>query len=237
MTGTLSGAKCHQLVLEGIFGPVYKNVTTKELMEQKHLAPLTIKCLLLKHSDSVCQAAKRYTYQEEIEYLVLNEARNRFIANLALSLNGNTLLLYQYVEKHGQLLYDLLKDRKDRKTFFIHGKIETEAREEMRRILNAEPNAIVVGSYGTLSLGVDIPNLHNIIFASPSKSRIRNLQSIGRGLRNHDSKTHTTLFDIADDLRHKRKTNFTLKHFMERIKLYGEEKFDFKLYKIELKER
>lgn len=235
-TGTLDGTKTHKLVLEGLFGAVRKVITTKELMDNKVVADFNIKCLLLKHPDSICQAAKNFTYQQEIEYLVLNESRNKFISNLALSLEGNTLVLYQYVDKHGKLLYDIINSRmSDRKCFFVYGKTDVEVREETRRIVETENDAIIIASYGTFSTGINIRNLHNIIFASPSKSRIRNLQSIGRGLRKSETKESATLYDIADDLRHKKRENYTLKHFAERIKIYSEEKFTFKVYKIELK--
>jgi len=236
-TGTLDGTKTHKLVLEGVFGTVRKVITTKELMDAKHLAEFQIKCLLLRHNESICQAAKNFTYQQEIEYLVLNDARNRFISNLAISLEGNTLVLFQYVDKHGRILHKLISDRVgvDRKVFFVSGETDVDIREEIRKIVEQETQAIIVASFGTFSTGINIRNLHNIIFASPSKSRIRNLQSIGRGLRKSDTKDSATLFDIADDMRYKKHENYTLKHFAERIKLYGEEKFKFKVYKIELK--
>jgi superfamily II DNA or RNA helicase len=236
-TGTLDGTKTHKLVLEGLFGPVRKVITTKELMDKNVVADFQIKCLLLKHSDSICQAAKNFTYQQEIEYLVLNEARNNFISNLALSLEGNTLILYQYVEKHGMLIQDIINKKlnPDRKCFFVYGKTDVDVREETRRIVETEKNAIIIASYGTFSTGINIKNLHNIIFASPSKSRIRNLQSIGRGLRKSDTKDSAVLFDIADDLSWKKKKNYTLKHLEDRIKIYMEEKFKFKIYKVELK--
>jgi len=236
-TGTLDGTKTHKLVLEGLFGTVRKVITTKELMDAKHLAEFQIKCLLLRHNESICQAAKNFTYQQEIEYLVLNDARNRFISNLAVSLEGNTLVLFQYVDKHGRILHKLITDRVgvDRKVFFVSGETDVDIREGIRKIVESETQAIIVASFGTFSTGINIRNLHNIIFASPSKSRIRNLQSIGRGLRKSDTKDAATLFDIADDMRHKKHENYTLKHFAERIKLYGEEKFKFKVYKIELK--
>lgn len=234
-TGTLDGTKTHKLVLEGLFGTVRKVITTKELMDDKVVADFNIKCLLLKHPDSLCQAAKNFTYQQEIEYLVLNEARNKFISNLALSLEGNTLVLYQYVDKHGKILYDMISKALDRKVFFIHGGTDVDAREETRKVVETEKNAIIIASYGTFSTGINIKNLHNIIFASPSKSRVRNLQSIGRGLRKSETKEAATLFDIADDMRYKKHENFTLKHFGARIVIYSEEKFTFKIYKIELK--
>ncbi len=236
-TGTLDGTKTHRLVLEGLFGSVRKVITTKELMDAKHLAEFQIKCLLLRHAESICQAAKNFTYQQEIEYLVLNDSRNKFITNLAVSLEGNTLVLYQYVDKHGRILHKLIEDKlgADRKVFFVSGETDVDIREGIRKIVEQETQAIIVASFGTFSTGVNIRNLHNIIFASPSKSRIRNLQSIGRGLRTSETKNSAVLYDIADDMRYKKHENYTLKHFAERLKIYGEEKFSFKIYKIELK--
>ena len=235
-TGTLDGTQTHRLVLEGLFGPVYKATTTSELIARKELADFRIKCLILKYDDSVCQASRKWDYNQEIEYIVLNQARNKFIKNLALSLEGNTLILFQFVEKHGKDLYAIIKESvKNRHVFFVFGGTDVEIRESVREITEKESDAIIVASYGTFSTGVNIRNLHNIIFASPSKSRIRNLQSIGRGLRKGDNKNIATLFDIVDDMRVGKHVNFTLKHFIERVKIYDEEKFSYKFYNIEMK--
>ena len=188
-TGTLDGTQTHRLVLEGLFGPVYKATTTSELIDKGQLANFKIKCLILKHNEAVCKQARDWDYNTEIDYIVQNPARNEFIRNLALSLNGNTLILFQFVEKHGKDLYSIIKDSvKDRHVFFVFGGTDVEVRESVRAITEKERDAIIVASYGTFSTGVNIRNLHNIIFASPSKSRIRNLQSIGRGLRKGDNK-------------------------------------------------
>lgn len=237
VTGTLSGAKSHEWVLMGLFGQIYKATSSAELMKKKQLAELNIKCLLLKYSDEECQYMKSASYQDEVKYIIANPARNKFIVNLALSLNGNTLLLFNFVDSHGKILYDMLqKKAKDRKIFFIHGGTNVDDREEIRRIIESETNAIIVGSVGVLSTGTNIVNLENVIFASPSKSKIRNLQSIGRVLRVNETKQSATLFDIADDFSWKKRENFTLKHFFERIKLYGDEQFKFKVYKVSMKD-
>ena len=238
LTGTLDGTKTHKLVLEGLFGSVKKVITTRELIDKHQVSDFEIKCLVLKHDDEMCLQIKDKTYQEEIQYLIANENRNKFIKNLAVSLGNNTLILYQMVDKHGQILYDMIRETKnigDRKVFFVHGGVDANDREEIRRIMEIENDAIVVASFGTFSTGINIRNLHNIIFASPSKSRVRNLQSIGRGLRQSEGKEKAILYDIADDLRYKKHMNFTLKHFVERVKIYTEEKFPFKIYKIGLK--
>lgn len=233
-TGTLDGTETHKLVLEGLFGPVRKVITTAELMEQKHVSDLKIKAIVLKYSDEVRKLMKAATYQDEMDYLVTNASRNRFLKNLTLSLDGNTLLLYQYVDKHGKVLHDLLKDC-GRPVHFVHGGIDGEERDQIRSIVESDRKSIIIASYGTFSTGINIRNLHNIIFASPSKSRIRNLQSIGRGLRKSDTKDSATLYDIADDLTWKSKKNHTIQHFVERIKIYNEEKFEYKIYTVELK--
>jgi superfamily II DNA or RNA helicase len=174
-------------------------------------------------------------YKDEIDFLIANSKRNRFICNLAGTRKGNTLVLYTYVEKHGKILYDLIRDKyPGRKVFFVHGKVEAEEREEVRHITENETDAIIVASYGTFSTGINIRNLHNAIFASPSKSVIRVLQSLGRLLRLGENKTEATLYDISDDLRYKSYTNFTLKHYEERIKIYNNEKFTFKTHNIGL---
>jgi superfamily II DNA or RNA helicase len=237
-TGTLDGTQTHKLVLEGLFGRVFKVTTTAELIEKKQLADFAIKCLVLNYSDASRKLMKGKTYHEEIEWIVLNKDRNRFIRNLAVSLKGNTLLLYQFVDKHGKVLYDIIKAAcpEDRKVFFVHGGVEGEERDQIRRIVEQEKDAIIIASYGTFSTGINIPSIANVVFTSPSKSRVRNLQSIGRGLRISNNKTKTVLYDISDDLQWKLNKNHTILHFHERIKIYNEEKFQYKLYSVKLKE-
>jgi superfamily II DNA or RNA helicase len=239
-TGTLDNWEVHKLTVEGFFGPVSKLTTTKKMIDEKQAADLQIKCLILRHPQDICnilRKTKDKAYQVEIDYLIGSSARNKFLRNLALSLNGNTLLLFQYVEKHGELLQQLIKEKaaSNRQIFYIHGGTDVEDRESVRTIVEKETDAIIVASYGVFSTGVNIRNLHNIIFASPSKSKIRVLQSIGRGLRMGDTKTSMTLYDISDDLRIDGFVNYTLKHFAERVKIYRSEQFKISNYTIELK--
>jgi len=231
-TGTLDGTQTHKWVLEGLFGPSYKIIKTDELMKKGHVATLDINILLLKHSPN-----KFETFEDEVQYIINHEKRNKFIRNLALDLKGNTLILFSRVEGHGQPLYELINNSKTetRQVFFVHGGVNTEDREKVREITEKENNAIIVASYGTFSTGINIRNLHNVIFASPSKSRIRNLQSIGRVLRKSDNKTKATLYDIADDISYKSRKNYTLNHLIERIKIYNEENFNYDIVNIPLK--
>jgi superfamily II DNA or RNA helicase len=231
-TGTLDGTQTHKWVLEGLFGPSYKVTRTDELMQQGHLSQLDIQCLVLKHSPQ-----KFETYEDEIQYLISHEQRNKFITNLTLDLKGNSLLLFSRVEAHGAVLFDQINTNKrgDRKVFFIHGGVDTEERELVREITERENSAIIVASYGTFSTGINIRNLHNVIFASPSKSRVRNLQSIGRVLRKGKNKTKAVLYDISDDCTCNSRKNYTLNHLIERIKIYNEENFNYEIITIQLK--
>ena len=233
-TGTLDGTKTHKLVLEGLFGPVHKVITTKDLMNQKQVADLKITCLHLDYGEAEKKLCKKFTYQQEIDWLVTQPRRNTFLKNLILDRKGNTLALFQYVEKHGMVLFDLLKASvgDTRPVFFVHGKVHATEREEIRALTEDQHNAIIVASYATFSTGINIRNLHNIVFASPSKSRIRNLQSIGRGLRLGENKVSCKLYDIGDDLSHKTHRNYTLNHLIERVKIYSEEGFDYKLIRV-----
>lgn len=234
-TGTLDGTQTHKLVLEGLFGPVFEVTQTRKLIEDSTLASFGIKCIVLGYGEGRRKENANRTYQEEIDAIVTHTARNKFIRNLAWSLEGNTLILFQFVEKHGKLLYPMLQ-KDGKQVHFIHGGVSADDRERVRHIAESTNNNIVLASYGVYSTGVNVVNLDNIIFASPSKSKIRNLQSIGRVLRKGVDNTEATLYDIVDDLQWKNKKNFAVKHFMERINIYSSESFDYKIYNIDLKE-
>jgi superfamily II DNA or RNA helicase len=234
-TGTLDGSLTNGLVLTGLFGPVEKVTTTSDLIEQKHLSQFKINILVMKYSDQSRLQMRRAKYQDEINFLVRNQARNKFLVNLCKSLEGNTLLLFNYVDKHGKVLYNLMQDF-EKPVFFVHGGVKGEDRDEIRGIVEGQSDSVIVASFGTFSTGINIKRLHNIIFASPSKSRVRALQSIGRGLRRDGDENKARLFDLVDDLRYKTWNNYTLEHFKERLRIYNDEKFPYKTYDITLKE-
>ncbi len=235
-TGTLDGALTHELVLQGLFGKVYRVTSTRELQDNDTLAKLNIRRIVLDYNDIIKKDFGKKTYQEEIEFIVTYQKRNTFIKNLTLDLKGNTLVLYNYVEKHGKPLYNMIKDdvEESRKTFFVSGETAATDREAIRAIVEKQKNSITVASLGTFSTGINIRNLHNIVFASPSKSQIRVLQSIGRGLRKTDDGKDTTLYDIIDDISWKSRKNYGILHADERLRIYGREKFNHKTYRVNL---
>ena len=233
-TGTLDGTETNRLVLEGVFGTVNKVTKTETLIKHGHLSKFQIKVLILKHKRKPFD-----TYQEEMDYLVEHQQRNKFIRNLVCDLSGNTLVLFNYVERHGMPLFELINSKvgENRNVFLVHGGIDTEDREQARQIAETTTDSIIVASYGTFSTGINIRNLHNVVFASPSKSKIRNLQSIGRVLRKGDHKTKATLYDIADDISKGRNRNYTLNHLVERVKIYNEENFDYEFIDVPIRSK
>ena len=233
-TGTLDNAQVHHLVLQGLFGKIHRVTTTKELQDNNTLAKLDINIIILKYDEKARKDFGKKTYHEEIDFIVGHEARNRFVRNLALNSSGNTLVLFQRVDAHGKPLFDLINEKaeKGRKVFYVSGEVETNDREAIRQITEKQKDAIIVASLGTFSTGINIRNLHNIIFASPSKSQIKVLQSIGRGLRQSDDGRSTTLYDITDDIHYKGRKNYALLHGEERVKIYNKEKFNFKIIEV-----
>jgi len=224
-TGTLDGSEVHRLQLEGLFGPVKKVISSAQLIEEGTIANIKIDCIILKH-----QKCHKISYQEEMDYLVSNEKRNAFITNLVASLKGNTLVLFQYVDKHGEVLYPMIEKRVN-SLHYVYGGTDTEDREKVRELVEKSNDSVILASYGTFSTGVNIKKIDNIVFASPSKSRIRNLQSIGRGLRKTEGKNAMRLFDIADDLQC---DNYTLEHLKERINIYNGEQFPYEIKQFDL---
>lgn len=234
-TGTLDGSLTNKLVLEGLFGPVKKVTSTSELIDQKHLSQFQIKAIVLSYEEEIRKLMKSADYQSEIDYINTFQPRHNFIVNLAASLKGNTLILFKIID-HGKLLYSLIEQKcSGRKVFYVDGAVDGLLREDIRQAIEIEQDGIIVASLGTFSTGVNIRNLHNIIFASPSKSRIKTLQSIGRGLRLGTNKTIATLYDIVDDISWKSRKNYTHLHFLERVKMYDDEKFDYKIYNVNLR--
>jgi len=230
-TGTLDGVNCNVATLVGLFGPVYDAARTVDLIEDGHLSKFRIEAVVLRHP----APAEYLDYQAEMDYICSHRGRNEFLTKLALQLGGNTLLLFQYVEKHGATLERMIREAAgSRPVYYVHGGVDAEERERIRLEIEDESDAIYIASYGTLSTGVNIPKLHNLVFASPSKSRIRNLQSIGRVLRTHESKDTATLYDVADDLSAGGRMNHTLRHFVERVKLYNEQDFEYAVHRLEV---
>ncbi|USV40876.1 DNA helicase [Xanthomonas phage BUDD] len=244
LTGTLDGTKMHELDMQARFGSIIRVASTKDLQDGGDLAPLSIECLQLRYGKDDVALVKNMDYDGEIKFLVSHPKRNYLLAKTALAQKGNTLMLFNYVAKHGKVLYELLKpmcEANGKKLYFISGSTAVDDREQIRQILEKENNAILLASYGTLAVGVNVKNLHNLIFCHPIKAVIRTLQSIGRILRTAEGKQDVKLIDIADDLSYNtrsgvKKQNTILRHFLERLKIYVGEKWKYKIIPIKMGE-
>jgi len=239
-TGTLDGENANKWVIEGLLGPVHKVTSSSELIENKILAKFNIKILVLKYTEAITDMVKGLPYQKELAFIVGYEKRNDLIVNLVTKIPGNNLVLFRFIEKHGDILLKKFQEKTDRPIYYIHGGIDAKIREKMRADIENEKNAIILGSIQAIGVGTNIIKLNNIFFTSPSKSRITNLQAIGRVLRKSKIKTTATLYDIADDLsvktkRNKSHFNYTMRHFLERLKIYKSENFPFKIFNIKVK--
>ena len=235
-TGTLDGSQTNKLILEGLFGKVIQVASTAQLVKDKHLAQFKINCIVIDHSNDEKIKNKDNNYEEEIQYIIGSKNRNRFLTDLARSTKGNTLVLFSRVETHGKIIYDMIKEATDREVYFIYGGTETYIREDVRKKVENAENAIIVASTQVFSTGINIKSLANIIFAYPSKSRVRTLQSIGRVLRLSEKKEISTIYDISDDLTWKDKKNYTYNHFVERLKIYTSEEFNYAIKKVRLED-
>lgn len=233
-TGTLDGNPLNEATIEGLFGPKYRAISTRELMDQGYVAKLKIKCIILKYPDQVAKDLRGKSYDEEIKFLISCPARNKFIKNLTTNLTGNKLVFFRILD-HGKALYDLISTDSPHNVFYIDGGVKGEDRERIRHAIEDEHNATLIASLGTTSTGVSINKLHHMIAASPSKSKIKVLQSIGRMLRMHETKEEAILYDIVDDLSYKSHKNYTLNHFAERSKIYDLEKFDYSIHVVPIK--
>lgn len=222
LTGTLDEIPIHQLVLEGLFGPVKVVAKTAELIEKKVLTPVKVEILIFKWPDVMSQRVVDGSYAQEIDTIISSPVRNDMIARLVKSLKGNTLVLFNYIERHGDLLKEKLPD-----AHYIHGGVDVEDREAVREIMENSDDATVLATYGTFSTGINIKRLHNIVFASPIKGKVRLLQSIGRGVRKSADKSLVRIFDIVDDFRIGQDVNYAFEHHVIRRKQYESEGFAY----------
>ncbi len=237
LTGSLKDTKTNELVLQGLFGPTKKIISTKDLIDNNTLANLQIKALVLNYQKDDYKDLKSKKYQDEIDWIIKNQKRMIFIKNLTKSLNGNILLIFQYVDKHGKEIYEYFKNNiPDKNIHLIHGAIKVEEREIIRNQLETSTNNVLIASSGTFSTGINVVNLDHLILSSPTKSKIKSLQTIGRVLRKGSEKDKATVWDIVDNVygSSKRKC-YAIKHFIERSKIYDSEQFDYKIINVDIK--
>lgn len=246
LSGSLKDGKANVMQYIGLFGEIYKPVSTSQLMEDGQVTDLKINSIFLRYPDNITTAMKGKTYQEEIKFIQKAKKRNKWVAQLSTKLAArkeNVFLMFKNAE-HGKELFQMVKDLDHEKVYFVNGEVNTETRNALKEMAENNSGIIVVASYGVFSTGISVKNLHHVIFAHPVKSKIIVLQTIGRVLRKHGTKSIATVWDICDDLGVKPKSanakkkyvhlNYALKHALERIQRYAEEKFNYVMKTIEL---
>jgi superfamily II DNA or RNA helicase len=241
VTGSLDGTKTHELVLTGLFGPIYETITTREMIDRDIASDLEIKVMLFSYPEEDTKKLQfKRTYKDEVDFIISHPLRNKFIVNLANSLPGNGLILFRRVEKHGKIIKDMLEAAGKKPVYFIHGAVDADEREEIRTIAENNDEIVILASDGTTSTGTSINNIQWMMKVQPIKGQINNVQSIGRGLRKDFKDNMLKYFDLADELPPTtggKAKGFHYEHLVERMRIYVKSKFPFKVYKIRLEEK
>lgn len=235
-TGTLNGTYMHEMEMKARFGDVTKLVTTRELMDMGIVSKLIIHALHLNHNDEAMKLAAKWKYPDEVDYLITNDSRNVFLANLATTMSDKNVMVLFHRTEHGQALKKLIEERIEgtgKTLLYVDGNVSIEARKPMRAFMESSDGCILLASYGTSSVGLSIKNIHFMVLGHPFKDRIRVLQTIGRILRLAPGKLLATVVDVGDYLAGKRKSkNHTYEHFLARLELYQNEGFDYEVITI-----
>jgi len=244
-TGTIDDKIINTLTLKGMFGEIHETVSTQELIEDGRVAKPYIKIIKLKYPDDVRQKVmksianrnkeKEKAIDKELEYLLTSDLRNQYIINLALSLKGNTIILFQYRE-HGKAIYDelLSRENKPENIYYVDGTVNVLKRQEIQKLIDSHETSITVASIGTFAENINIRNLNNAILTMPLQDKIRLLQALGRILRKTSIKDSAWFFDIADIFTIKSATNPSVKRLLERLKIYSKQGHTYNIYDIEL---
>lgn len=233
-TGTLKSDKLPELVMLGLFGTAKKVISIKELMDKGLVAKLKIKCIILEYPEYIRKLVSTMEYDKELETIIGYTNRNKFIANLSDKIEGNTLIIIRFIEKHADILKQYIDAKNNKKTYLLTGDTKNDEKTLIKENMETVTNTNLMGSWGLVSTGMSIINLNNGIWASPSVSEIRVRQGIGRLLRKGKNKTSAIQYDIVDDLSYNGQYNHLMRHFKKRIQYYREEGFDFEIIKVKI---
>jgi len=231
-TGTLPTDKSDLLQIKSVLGDVIFELKSKELIDVGVLTKIQIANVIAKYPPEFVKMNKSRSYPEEVKMVEEYEDRNKVLKLIIdhTDPKHNILLLVNHL-KHVKLLQEWIeKEYPDKKVSVITGSVSGEERSEIRKGIEEEDGTILLATYATMSTGVNMPKLHDVILYSNSKSKIKVLQSIGRGLRKHATKNLIVLYDVADDLSYKTRTgrvvdNYLMKHWKERMSYYKEQEF------------
>jgi superfamily II DNA or RNA helicase len=232
LTGTMPEDTLDQWNIIGKIGPIIYEKNSKDLRDENYIAGANIQVIKLNHKTKITEthngnAADKY--RNEIAALIKSKFRNNIITKLTTHLDNNSLVLVDYIE-HGLILFNEIQaENPTKQVFFIRGEVEIEERERIRQLIEEHDNVVVVAISKIFSTGINIKNLHYIIFACGGKAKIKIVQSIGRGLRLHKNKNKLIIFDIADNY------NYSSQHLQKRLNLYEKEQIKFGIKEIQEK--
>jgi len=236
-TGSLNESTFASDIVYGYFGNPFYIKSSKELRDENYLTNVMIKMLYFNHNyevkdvyEFVNNADKKQqdttkNYNLEIEYITESKFRNDNIKEISQKLNGNTLLLVDRIIQ-GETLVELFKNITDKTVYFIRGSMPVEERNKIILEMEQKDNIICIAMSKIFSTGISINNIQYIIFYYIGKSWYKIIQSIGRGLRLHESKNKLYIFDMCDNM------IYSEKHSIERKRVYKKEQIEFGEYQI-----
>lgn len=240
-TGTLPEdfKKAERMLITSVLGPVSDIVTTDVLIKEKSISDIIIHVPFLNYPKEVASEIRRNqkqlvegkdAYRYEQKFIFEYEKRNDLIINIAkkmISNSENTLILVSKLD-HSSIIIEKLR-KAGIEPYIVNGEIkDMEERNKIRHDIENETGKVIVATVGVYSTGISIKRLHAIIFAAAGKSKIQTLQSVGRGLRMHDTKDKLKLFDIADNL------PYSSKHLQSRMEYYSKNNFNVKIKEIDI---
>ena len=218
-TGTLPEDQIDIWTIIGKFGPVIFEKNSFELRVEDFLVNAEVKGINIDYCESPINTTGN-NYRDELQFINNNEFRNNLIQSICNKLENNTLILVNYIE-HGEVLFKTIAKLTNKQVYFIRGEVNVIEREQIKQQMEKNNNVICIAISAIFSTGINIKNLHNIIFAAGGKSFIRTVQSIGRGLRKHTNKEKLIIIDLIDNLR------YSLAHSLKRQEIYTKEKIKF----------
>ena len=232
LTGTLPESLLDQWNIFGQIGPKLFEKNSKQLRDLDYIGKVLTQIIKLEYNNrpEPCENPND-KYRKEIEFLIHSDFRNSAISKICSNLKNNCLVMVDYIE-HGQLIYDkIIQNIPSRQVYYIKGDVEIEERERVRQLMENHNDVIIIAISKIFSTGINIKNLHYIIFAGGGKAKIKIIQSIGRGLRLHNGKKDLIIIDIMDQL------TYGIKHGEHRKTLYNEEEIKYSISTIKEKEK
>ena len=227
-----------RLTLMAYTGPVITEVSANFLQNEGHIAKCRVKVIEMDYAPQSAKDAFREmafnkyenkdVFKFEQNYIINSEGRLNFICNIISRVKRNSLVLFHRIE-HGRKIYEKLRQESNKTVYYVDGGIDKDIREEFKKKMEAGEEIVIVASYGTFSTGISIKKIHNIFFTESFKSEVIIRQSIGRGLRQHESKDTVNIIDFVDDISSPDWDNYLMRHAKTRQKIYREQKFEYEI--------